>query len=172
MLYHLTFFMLSYTAYVLQVALAGRVAVDWLLLVGAAALMVRGDGRGVLWLAVCGLLGDCLSDGRLGVATGCAVLVGALVPRVWRAGPPRHFVAVAIWSFLIVFSVRWPVAVLRQVDAGRAMDGAALAAAAAVTAAVSAAVGLALWLAVRRVWRWMPGNEPKRRWLSAGGGIR
>lgn len=84
----------AYFAFVLQAALVPRLswsdyAPDLLLVVGCCAFFANSGWRSIAWAAGCGLLGDCLAAGPLGIRMAAMTLIATMIV-AWRDSGPRR----------------------------------------------------------------------------------
>jgi rod shape-determining protein MreD len=148
---HLGLAALVYIAAAGQAVLAPRLVVagatpEFLLLAAVAAVLSIRGWSALVWAALIGLIGDCLSDRPPGAGMLAAVIVLLFVQRGLHARPqisPVQFAVICTVGIALIVLIRETIA---SVVAGHALDAPALLLDSASTAAYAALLGLALRL--------------------------
>lgn len=172
---HIRLAILAYFAVVAQTVLGGAIEIggyapDFLLLVLVTAIVTLDGWQTILWAAILGLLGDCLTPERLGLGMITVTLTATLVQRVCRREEGWSLASIVVVSFITVFIAVLTVSSLRILLAGRVVDVSWLLGDILGRAGYSTAVALgiaALWRAIRRLLPKMEGKagvRGTRRW--------
>ena len=123
---HFCLIVLAYIAMVLQTGVRGPLAINGIIpvflpLVLLVVIFFFKGPSALLWAAVIGLLGDCLTPGELGVGMICATCILHLVQRRLRLRPAESIISVMLYGGFTIFGLLLTTSMFRTVLNGESI---------------------------------------------------